>query len=170
MTDLQKSVNVSVSATDIVLSCTICQETLASIYAEDDENRGLRKTNDPDNGRITKLWLTECAHLTCGKHLQGGGISGVAARVSVGMLMKMLAGVPFHSGHQIPHAPCPLCTIEKNDRSEKSLFFINGTSKGEYDSNIPDAYFETPPVRFIDGDASFEALRVRQPPFYDRQN
>ena len=61
---------------DIVLSCTICQETLSTIYADDDENNGLRKDGEGShNGTITKLWLTECAHLTCGKHLAGGGKS-----------------------------------------------------------------------------------------------
>ena len=63
----------ALSATDIVVSCSICQDTLSSIYAEGDGNLGLRKSEDPHNGRITKLWLTECAHLTCGKHLEGGG-------------------------------------------------------------------------------------------------
>ncbi len=61
-------------ALDIVLSCTICQEPLSSVYAEDDEYRGLNKgEGNPGSGRITKLWLTECAHLTCAKHLEGGG-------------------------------------------------------------------------------------------------
>ena len=26
-----------------------------------------------DNNIVTKLWLTECAHLTCANHLEGGG-------------------------------------------------------------------------------------------------
>lgn len=67
------SYNLSLSATDILVSCSVCQDTLSSIYAEDDGNLGLRKSDDPHNGRITKLWLTECAHLSCGKHLEGGG-------------------------------------------------------------------------------------------------
>lgn len=63
----------SLSAIEIILSCSICQDTLSNIYAEDDENRGLRKSNDPEDGRVTKLWLTECAHLCCGKHFERGG-------------------------------------------------------------------------------------------------
>lgn len=166
MTELQSSLSISLRATDIVLSCTICQETLSSIYAEDDANRGLRKSEDSRDGRVTKLWLTECAHLTCGKHLKGGGDSSYALLVStIVTLMEIVVGVPFHSDQQVPRAPCPLCTIEKNDASEKSLFFVNGTSKGEYDSNIPDAYFQTPPLEFIGGDTGFEALRVGKPPF-----
>lgn len=128
----------SFSATDIVVSCTICQDTLSNIYADDDGNSGLRKSTDPHSGRITKLWLTECAHLTCGKHLEGGG-------------------APFHAEKEVPRAPCPLCKIEKNDPTEKSLFFVHGVSKGEYDEHIPEGYFETPPS----GDA---AQRASWPP------
>ena len=60
----------------------------------------------------------------------------------------------------MPRAPCPYCTVVKNDRSEKALFFINGMSKGEYDSSIPEAYFHTPPVQLSGGDVGLEALRV----------
>lgn len=73
MAEPSNSYNLYLSATDILVSCSVCQDTLSSIYAEDDGNLGLRKSDDPHNGRITKLWLTECAHLTCGKHLEGGG-------------------------------------------------------------------------------------------------
>lgn len=116
----------SLSATDIVVSCSICQDTLSNIYADDDGSSGLRKSTDPHSGRITKLWLTECAHLTCGKHLDGGG-------------------APFHAEDEVPRAPCPLCKVEKNDPTEKSLFFVHGVAKGQYDEHIPEGYFETPP-------------------------
>ena len=72
----QESMSFPFSPADIVLSCTICQETLSTIYAHDDRNDGLHKDGEgPNSGKITKLWLTECAHLTCGKHLPGGGQS-----------------------------------------------------------------------------------------------
>ena len=71
--------------------------------------------------------------------------------------MTVSSGVPFHADHELPRAPCPLCTLEKNDRSEKALFFVNGIAKGDYDENIPKGYFQTPP----DGDA---AQRASQPP------
>lgn len=61
------------SPLDLIFSCTICQATVAQLYAEDDSSRALRSTADLSNRVITKLWLTECAHLTCGKHLDGGG-------------------------------------------------------------------------------------------------
>ena len=87
-------------------------------------------------------------------------ISRMSPESIVAVLMKIPVGVPFHSGHQSPRASCPLCVVERNDHSEKSLFFVNGTSKDEHDSNIPEAYFQTPPLKFISGDVGFEALRV----------
>lgn len=74
MSTCQESTSFQFSPADLVLSCTICQETLSTIYAHDDQNNGLRNNGrDPHKSKITKLWLTECAHLTCGKHLPGGG-------------------------------------------------------------------------------------------------
>ena len=72
----------------------------------------------------------------------------------------MFVGAPFHSIHKVPQAPCPLCSLEKGDHSDKALFFINGTSKGHYDENIPDAYFQTPPTQLSGEDPGLEALRV----------
>lgn len=60
---------------DIVLSCSVCQDTLSSIYASSVNDRGLRQGPDLKGGSINKLWLTECAHIVCGKHLEGGGES-----------------------------------------------------------------------------------------------
>ncbi|KAF6229552.1 hypothetical protein HO173_011407 [Letharia columbiana] len=142
MSVTQESLSLQFSPADIVLSCTICQETLSTIYADDDQNNGLirKDREDSQNGKVTKLWLTECAHLTCGKHLPGGG-------------------APFHSIQEVPRAPCPLCSIEKDDHSNKALFFINGTSKGQYDENIPDVYFQMPPIELSGGDPGLEALR-----------
>ena len=74
MAESQSRVQSSVAALDLIFSCNICQETISGIYAEDDAHCGLRKSDNLDDDRITKLWLTDCAHLTCGKHLEGGGI------------------------------------------------------------------------------------------------
>lgn len=58
---------------DLIFSCAICGATVAQLYAEDGSSRPLRSTADLSKGVITKLWMTECAHLTCGKHLDRGG-------------------------------------------------------------------------------------------------
>ena len=63
------------SPLEMIISCAVCQKPYTEIYDTKDNNRGLRQGSDPQDGRIPKLWLTECAHLTCGKHLEGGGTS-----------------------------------------------------------------------------------------------
>lgn len=78
-------------------------------------------------------------------------------------LVYCCPGTPFHPIGQPPRAPCPLCTIEKGDVSEKALFAVNGPAKGEYDTNIPSAYFQVPPIRLGGDDPELEALRVSVP-------
>ena len=62
-----------ISPLDIIITCSICQESISSIYFAPEDIDGLRQAQGPGNTKITKLWLTECAHLTCTKHLPGGG-------------------------------------------------------------------------------------------------
>lgn len=57
---------------DIIFSCHVCGETLDSIYSEPDDGKGLRLMLGAENGAVVKLVLTECSHLTCVKHLEGG--------------------------------------------------------------------------------------------------
>ncbi|KAL8883058.1 MAG: hypothetical protein Q9198_000043 [Flavoplaca austrocitrina] len=122
---------------DFILSCSICQDTLSTLYAQSDKD-GLRQGTDDYDGAITKLWLTECAHVTCAKHMEGGG-------------------VPFHPKDQPPKAPCPLCVRNNQDHSAKILYAIRGTARGEYDDNIPPEYFEFPPQQL--NNSGNEALR-----------
>ena len=75
MSSAEPSPQQSPLALDLVLSCSICQESLSSIYAGEDEAHALRTSTNARNERVTKFWLTDCAHLVCGKHLEGGGES-----------------------------------------------------------------------------------------------
>ena len=70
-------------------------------------------------------------------------------------------GVPFHPEQEPPNAPCPFCR-KNNDARPKKLLFINGTSSGEYDSEIPDSYFEIPPPQINRPEKGTEGLRVRE--------
>ena len=72
-----------------------------------------------------------------------------------------LTGVPFHPEQEPPHAPCPFCCKNNDDRPKK-LLFINGTSKGEYDNEIPDSYFDIPPAQITGPEKGAEGLRVRE--------
>lgn len=66
------------TAYEIIFSCSVCQATISDIYRDEPQ---IISTNATHNGNgsteqmSTKLWLTECAHLTCGKHLDHGGMS-----------------------------------------------------------------------------------------------
>ncbi|KAL8842870.1 MAG: hypothetical protein Q9176_002506 [Flavoplaca citrina] len=121
---------------DFILSCSICQDTLSTLYAQSDKD-GLRQGTDDYDGAITKLWLTQCAHVSCAKHMEG---------------------VPFHPKDQPPKAPCPLCVRNNQDHSAKILYAIRGTARGEYDDNIPPEYFEFPPQQL--NNSGNEALRT----------
>ncbi|KAF2424840.1 hypothetical protein EJ08DRAFT_410775 [Tothia fuscella] len=115
---------------DVIFSCSICQATITEIYAKPEGDQGFNSHSDgTDQERVvTKLWLTECSHLTCTAHLEGGG-------------------VPFHPEGEKPKAPCPLCVAERADNSPKLLFGITGFGKGEHDADVPAEYFEMPPEK-----------------------
>lgn len=62
------------SASDLILSCTICQTTLSNVRPAIEHHEGLgRVGGEHGDGKTVKLWLTECAHLTCASHFEGGG-------------------------------------------------------------------------------------------------
>ena len=62
-----------ISIQEIIFSCGICQATVSDLYATPEDNQGF--SSDPGSGQgiITKLWIGECSHVFCGKHLEGGG-------------------------------------------------------------------------------------------------
>ncbi len=61
---------------EIIFSCAVCQATISEIYQNPEGDKGFRDGEHAGIEKpVTKLWLTECAHLTCGKHLEGGGKS-----------------------------------------------------------------------------------------------
>ncbi|OCL11823.1 hypothetical protein AOQ84DRAFT_228711 [Glonium stellatum] len=127
---------------EIIFSCSVCQATISEIYSESESARGIRDGRSPDDRVVTKLWLTECAHLTCVEHLEGGG-------------------VPFHPAGEQPRASCPLCATEKDDKQLKRLYAIRGRCKGEYDEPIPAAWFDTPPVTLGGSGPGMEALQFQ---------
>lgn len=63
----------SITAQDIVFSCCVCHDTLSQVYDEPDRQAGLHHQPNQAEGRITRLYLTACAHVVCAKHVEGGG-------------------------------------------------------------------------------------------------
>lgn len=155
--------SLSIPPSEIIFSCSICQATLSDIYKNVHNTRGIRDGRSPEAQIATKLWLTECAHLTCGEHLKDGGQyreKTVSTFVHRKLTEARPTGAPFHPEGEQPRAPCPLCVVEKNDRRTKSLYGIRGTQEGSYDEAIPGSWFESPPVRLDGNGPGMEALRV----------
>lgn len=59
---------------ELIFSCSICQAIVNDIYASREHNKGFHSGSGDDDGVVTRLWLAECAHAFCGKHLSGGGM------------------------------------------------------------------------------------------------
>ncbi|KAF2490818.1 hypothetical protein BU16DRAFT_621520 [Lophium mytilinum] len=128
------------SELDVIFACSICQATLSEIYEKPESAHGLRDGHSPVDRLVTKLWLTDCAHLTCSKHLPGGG-------------------APFHPADQQPTAPCPLCQQTKDDSMPKRLFAIRG--RKDYDALLPKVWFQVPPIALATSTIEMEGLRFQ---------
>ncbi|KAI9717482.1 MAG: hypothetical protein M1828_007182 [Chrysothrix sp. TS-e1954] len=129
---------------EIILSCNVCCKPISEVYREADSDKGF---SDGTAGRdverqVTKLWLTECTHLTCGEHLEGGG-------------------VPFHPAGQQPKARCPYCVANKNKHDKVTLYGIRGCNDDQYDPAIPKNFFNTPPITLDGREAGLDALRFQ---------
>ena len=59
---------------EIVFSCSVCQATVSDVYATVESNHGFHSGSGDKDGIVTKLWIGECSHITCAKHLENGGM------------------------------------------------------------------------------------------------
>ncbi|KAF9637263.1 hypothetical protein BFW01_g8159 [Lasiodiplodia theobromae] len=136
----------SPGALDVIFTCDICQASISDIYSKG--NPGASETDFQDgrahtsDRRVTCLWLTQCMHLTCGKHLEGGG-------------------APFHRKGEHPKAPCPLCHREKKDERPKALYAVRGLRPGNFDPDIPEVLFQVPPMKLQGQSVEKEALQFQ---------
>ena len=58
---------------DIIFSCHVCQATIAEIYESPERDRGFHHPKTSAEQIVPNFWLADCGHLTCSKHLEGGG-------------------------------------------------------------------------------------------------
>lgn len=58
---------------ELIFSCGICQATVSEVYVTPESNKGFHSGSGDDDGIVTRLWIAECSHVSCGKHLAGGG-------------------------------------------------------------------------------------------------
>jgi hypothetical protein len=64
----------SLTLPELIFSCGICQATVSEVYATPESNRGFHSGSGDDDSIVTRLWIAECSHVSCGKHLAGGGV------------------------------------------------------------------------------------------------
>ena len=57
-------------------------------------------------------------------------------------------------------APCPLCSNERDDKRPKTLYAIFGFQNGQFDKDIPNVWFDVPPLKLDSSGLGMEALRV----------
>lgn len=73
LSDMQEPRGRDITVQDIVFACEICQVTAAELYAIPESSKGLSGVCGEKQNIVTKLWITECAHVVCNRHLEGGG-------------------------------------------------------------------------------------------------
>ncbi|KAF2210392.1 hypothetical protein CERZMDRAFT_99455 [Cercospora zeae-maydis SCOH1-5] len=126
---------------EIIFSCGVCQATVSELYPANVDNPNSH--SDTDDGMGVKLWIADCVHVFCGRHLEGGG-------------------VPFHSRDQPPQAICPICVRADNSHEVRNLYGIRGLTDDKLDPAIPSDYVKCPPVSLDGNDPGVEALRASQ--------
>ncbi|KAL6158736.1 hypothetical protein ACJQWK_03703 [Exserohilum turcicum] len=128
---------------NFIYACSLCGASFADVYEGHNETvRGLSDGINPKQRLVTRLFLSNCCHVFCSSHLEGGG-------------------PPFHSEKERPKAPCPVCIKEKGDSAPQFLYSIRGFNKNEYDPLIPPAWFTAPPIRLDGSGKDMDALRFQ---------
>jgi hypothetical protein len=85
-----------VSTQCIIFSCGVCQRTLDEIYPLPGPGEHLGRPRVEG----VRLWMTDCSHVTCSEHIQGGGKQ--LQRLCVLMLMCIRS--TFSSGGYSPES------------------------------------------------------------------
>ena len=93
-----KSGDTGIPLEEIVFSCGVCQATVSELYASKDSNLGFHSGSGNDDGVVTKLWIADCSHITCAKHLEGGG-KDTCVLFARGLLTISLSGPVPSQGH-----------------------------------------------------------------------
>ncbi|KAK6440938.1 hypothetical protein LTR95_002832 [Oleoguttula sp. CCFEE 5521] len=127
---------------EIVFSCGVCQATVSDVYANRESNKGFHSNSGDDDGVVTRMWIADCTHLFCGKHLPGGA-------------------APFHRQDSQPEAACPQCIFDVHDDSPRKLYGIRGFRAGEFDAMPPRNWLKCPPAEIEASSTGMEAVRFQ---------
>ncbi|KAI9773887.1 MAG: hypothetical protein M1840_006113 [Geoglossum simile] len=128
------------SVLEAVFSCGVCFTSYSDIYRDDDSPADT--LDDPGlslRGTVPRLWMTSCGHVICGKHLEGG------VDIADGWGYK---GAPFHPMGVDMMTVCTICDRDFGEKGDVALYPIWGVTDGFYDSRLPKAFFQVPPIKF----------------------
>lgn len=106
---------------ELIFSCGICQATVSEVYAAPESNKGFHSgSDDDDDGIVTRLWIAECSHVSCGKHLTGGGVLRRVDSTNIADRLNQLHHfIPMvsnrrrhaHSAFRLEMTPGRTCTV-----------------------------------------------------------
>jgi len=80
----EESADDDVPLEEIVFSCSVCQATPSEIYRSKQSNEGFHSGPGDEEGVVTQLWIADCSHVFCSKHLDGGGMQSWLSRPANG--------------------------------------------------------------------------------------
>lgn len=104
---------------ELIFSCGICQATVSEVYATPESNKGFHSGSGDNDGIVTRLWIAECSHVSCGKHLAGGGVLHRLDGTNTADMLRQLRHStltvnnrrrPAHSVSRLETRPRKVCT------------------------------------------------------------
>jgi hypothetical protein len=96
-----KSVSTSpVTVEQIIFSCDVCQAVVSDIYAKKDSDQGFSSGDGDGDGIVVRLWMGDCTHIFCGKHLDGGGESVPPASTRLLLIDDLISRAIPPGGHR----------------------------------------------------------------------
>jgi hypothetical protein len=95
----------SLTLPELIFSCGICQATVSEVYATPESNKGFHGGSGDDDGIVTRLWIAECSHVSCGKHLAGGGALLCIDGANITNRLHQLHHSTLMANHHRRHVP-----------------------------------------------------------------
>ncbi|KAF1960042.1 hypothetical protein CC80DRAFT_284104 [Byssothecium circinans] len=134
----------TVTPLDFIFSCSVCGDTFSEVYKGPNRTvQGLSDGSSPQDRIVTRLYVGECSHVICIKHIADGN------------------GPPFHREGEQPQSPCQACIEEGAGDNPQKLYALRGFGKDDFDVAIPRIWFVTPPKTINGLDTETGALRFQ---------
>lgn len=127
------------SLEEIIFSCGICQATVSELYPAH-ENHPASHAADDDDGMGIKLWIGNCVHVFCGRHVEGGGqfthrLGGIRLLVrSLANAFSSRCPFPFEQRSTAGRMP-GVCAIREQPRRPESIWHSRFDARQNGSSN-----------------------------------